>query len=65
MRIIGEPCIGCAQKEAELESLTIQHINEIETLRLQMEKLKSENEALVMDVAFYGGGLTNLSCNNK
>ena len=63
MRIIGEPCIGCAQKETELESLSIQHSNEILDFIIEIEKLKSENEALMLDVAFYGGGLTNLSCN--
>ena len=29
------------------------------------EKLESENEALIMDVAFYGGSVTNLSCEDK
>lgn len=28
-------------------------------------RLQNENDALIMDVAFYGGNLTNLSCNNK
>jgi hypothetical protein len=37
----------------------------LKTLEEANAKLQNENEALVMDVAFYGGGLTNLSCNNK
>lgn len=28
-------------------------------------KLRNENDALILDVAFYGGNLINLSCNNK
>ena len=34
-------------------------------MRKKIEKLQSENEALIMDVAFYGGNITNLSCNEK
>lgn len=28
-------------------------------------KLVRQNDALILDVAFYGGNLVNLSCNNK
>jgi hypothetical protein len=32
---------------------------EIETLKAQIDKLRNENDALIMDVAFYGGNLIN------
>jgi hypothetical protein len=38
---------------------------QIDVLKKRIEKLESDNEALVMDVAFYGGNIVNLSCNNK
>ena len=38
---------------------------QIDVLKKRIEKLESDNEALVMDVAFYGGNLLNLSYNNK
>jgi hypothetical protein len=34
-------------------------------MKSKIEKLQSQNEALTLDVAFYGGNLINLSCNNK
>ena len=34
-------------------------------MKNQIDKLRSENDALIMDVAFYGGNITNLSCNEK
>jgi len=62
MKLIGlNGCIDCAQKDAELDQMR----SEIQCMRTQIDKLKSENEALIMDVAFYGGNLTNLSCNDK
>jgi hypothetical protein len=41
------------------------HYEQLEELRVILEKVKSENDALILDVAFYGGNLINLSCNNK
>jgi hypothetical protein len=41
------------------------HYKQLEELRIILERVKSENEALILDVAFYGGNLINLSCNDK
>jgi len=58
-------CVKCVEKEAQMEVVMTKFHKEIETLKARIEKLESENEALVMDVAFYGGNMINLSCNNK
>jgi hypothetical protein len=34
-------------------------------MKAKIEKLQNQNEALILDVAFYGGNLINLSCDNK
>jgi len=65
MRMIGEPCVSCAQKEGEIELMRKYHYEEIQSMQEQLNKLKNENEALALDVAFYGGNTINLSCNNK
>ena len=62
---MSEFCVKCAEKEAEIEILRKKYFTEIECMKKQIEKLRDENEALIMDVAFYGGNLINLSCNNK
>ena len=62
---MSEFCVKCAEKEAELEILRNKYHQETECMRKKIEKLQSENEALIMDVAFYGGNITNLSCNEK
>lgn len=51
----------CQQKDAEIQQLQ----NMIATLEKQVDKLQNENDSLIMDVAFYGGSMINLSCNNK
>jgi regulator of replication initiation timing len=55
-----------------MELLLKQHYNEMQSMKQKLQdlqetndKLRNENDALIMDVAFYGGGLINLSCNNK
>jgi hypothetical protein len=58
-------CVKCSEKEGQIELLRKQHYEEMETMKSQIEKLQNENEALIMDVAFYGGSMINLSCNNK
>jgi C-terminal processing protease CtpA/Prc len=58
-------CVKCSSKDAEMEILTKRHYEEMQCMKAKLEKLRTENEALILDVAFYGGGLTNLSCNNK
>jgi regulator of replication initiation timing len=62
---MSEFCVKCAEKEAQLEIVMSKFHQEIETLKQRIQKLESENEALVMDVAFYGGNIINLSCNDK
>jgi len=59
--MMSEFCVKCCEKEAEIDVLR----NKLYEALQQNEKLRNENDALIMDVAFYGGGLTNLSCNNK
>ena len=58
---MSEFCVKCCEKEAEIDVLRKKLYEALQ----QNEKLRNENDALIMDVAFYGGGLTNLSCNNK
>jgi hypothetical protein len=60
-----EFCSKCAEKEAQLEIVMKKYFDEIELLKERIQKLEGENEALVMDVAFYGGNMINLSCNDK
>lgn len=62
---MAEFCVKCAEKESEMEILRNRHYAEMQCMKQKIAKLESENEALVMDVAFYGGNLINLSCNNK
>ena len=62
---MSEFCVKCSEKEGQIELLRKQHYEEIQSLKAQIEKLQNENDALIMDVAFYGGNMINLSCNNK
>lgn len=58
-------CSKCVEKDANLEVVMNKFQQEIDALRKRIETLESENEALIMDVAFYGGSMINLSCNDK
>ena len=62
---MSEFCVKCSEKDAEMEILRQRHYAETQCMKAKIEKLQSENEALVMDVAFYGGNMINLSCNDK
>ena len=62
---MSEFCVKCSEKEGELELLRKRHYEEIQSMQVKIEKLQNENDALIMDVAFYGGTMINLSCNNK
>lgn len=62
---MSEFCAKCAEKEAQMEIVVSKFYEEIESLKKRIEVLERENEALVMDVAFYGGGVINLSCEDK
>jgi hypothetical protein len=62
---MSEFCVKCSEKEAEIELLRNQHYKEMQCMKEKIEKLRDQNEALIMDVAFYGGNIINLSCNDK
>jgi hypothetical protein len=59
--MMSEFCVRCCEKEAEIDVLRTRLHEALQ----QNEKLRNENDALIMDVAFYGGTMINLSCNNK
>jgi len=58
---MSEFCVKCSEKEGQIELLQKQ----LYEAKKEIESLQSHNESLIMDVAFYGGSLINLSCNNK
>ena len=58
-------CVKCSEKEGELELLRKRYHEEVKCMKAEIDKLQRENEALSIDVAFYGGSTINLSCNNK
>jgi hypothetical protein len=69
---MSEFCVKCSEHEANMELLLKQHYKEMQCMKQKLKdlkdanaKLQNENDALIMDVAFYGGNLINLSCNNK
>jgi hypothetical protein len=62
---MSEFCVKCSEKDAEIEILRNQHYKEMQCMKAKIDKLQDENDALIMDVAFYGGNMINLSCNNK
>jgi hypothetical protein len=62
---MSEFCVKCSEKDGELEILRKRYYEEVECMKAKIEKLQNENDALIMDVAFYGGTMINLSCNNK
>lgn len=62
---MSEFCVKCSEKEAEIELLRKRHHEEMQCMKSKIDKLQNENDALIMDVAFYGGSMINLSCNNK
>ena len=69
---MSEFCVKCSEHEANIEVLTKRYHMEMTCIKQKLKelqetntKLQNENDALIMDVAFYGGNITNLSCNNK
>jgi len=62
---MSEFCVKCCELEAQMEVLRKRHYEEMQCMKAKIEKLQTENDALALDVAFYGGNLINLSCNNK
>lgn len=69
---MSEFCVKCTEHEANMELLVKRHYAEMQCMKQKLKdlqdanaKLRNENDALILDVAFYGGNLINLSCNNK
>jgi hypothetical protein len=62
---MSEFCVKCSELESQMELLRKRHYEEMQCMKAKIEKLQNENDALALDVAFYGGNLINLSCNNK
>ena len=62
---MSEFCAKCAEKEAAIELIRTNHYQQIKDLEVIIERLKEYNDELMNEVAFYGGNLINLSCNNK
>jgi hypothetical protein len=58
-------CTKCIEKEAELEIIRKEHFEEIRNMQLKIDNLQNQVDALSLDVAFYGGSMINLSCNDK
>ena len=58
-------CVKCASHEATIELLTKKHYEELQKLNAQLNSLEQEVSSLSLDLAFYEGKITNLSCNNK
>ena len=58
-------CVKCSEKEGELELLRKRYHEEVKCMKAKIDKLQSENEALSIDVAFYGGSTINLPCTDK
>lgn len=62
---MSEFCVKCAAHEANIELLMKRHYEEVKELKDQIQKLQTDNDSLSLDLAFYDGKITNLSCNGK
>lgn len=62
---MAEFCVKCSAHEATIELLQKKHYEELQKLNAQLRKLEEEVSSLSLDLAFYEGKITNLSCNNK
>lgn len=54
---MSEFCTRCLELEARLEIMQRDHYNLMKELEEKLQKLKDENDALIMDVAFYSGSI--------
>jgi hypothetical protein len=61
---MGDFCVKCVEKDSEIELLRNKHFAEIQCMKQQIEELKTKNEALILDVAFYAGDFKYLTNNN-
>lgn len=62
---MSEFCTKCIEKEVQLELQSKRYYEEMQCMKKKIEKLQSENDSLSLDLAFYEGKITNLSCNGK
>lgn len=62
---MSEFCVKCAAHEANIELLLKRHYDEMQCMKQKVEKLTAEVDSLSLDLAFYEGKITNLSCNDK
>ena len=62
---MSEFCVKCAAHEANIELIMKRHYEEVKELKGQIQKLQTDNDSLSLDLAFYDGKITNLSCNGK
>ena len=60
-----EFCVKCAEKEANFEVMYHKMYAEVQELKRRIDELEHENDKLSLDLAFYNGEITNLSCNRK
>lgn len=62
---MAEFCVKCAEKEANYEVMFHKLYAEVQALKERVDQLEAENDRLSLDLAFYNGTITNLSCNGK
>jgi hypothetical protein len=54
---MSEFCTRCLELEARIELMQKEHYNLMKELEQKLQKIKDENDALIMDVAFYNGSI--------
>jgi hypothetical protein len=54
---MSEFCTRCVELEARIELMQREHYNLMKELEQKLQKIKDENDALIMDVAFYNGSI--------
>lgn len=62
---MSEFCVNCASKDASLEIVHAKHYEEVQQLKKRISELELLVDSLTLDLAFYEGHITNLSCNGK
>ena len=58
-------CSKCVELEAQMEIQSNKHYEEVQKLKDLVKRLEDQVESLTLDLAFYGGNVINLSCNDK
>ena len=62
---MSEFCAICASKDASLEIVQTKHYEEVQRMKARIQELENLVDSLTLDLAFYEGHVTNLSCNDK